>query len=134
MAGYSNTPLYKKLGYKPGFKSCIINSPENYLEELGNIGKGIEFHNKLVGIFNFIHFFTTSKKDLINTMPKLKKALERDGILWLSWPKISSGLKTDLRESDVQKIGLGSGLVDIKVAAIDDIWSGLKFVYRIKDR
>lgn len=83
---------------------------------------------------DFIHFFTRSRLQLESEFPKLKGMLSRSGMLWISWPKSSSGLETDLSENIVRRAGLDSGLVDVKIVAVDETWSGLKFVFRLKDR
>ncbi len=134
MAGYSGTPLLKKLGIKPGFSIGLINPPADYLDLLGDLPSGVNFRHRLVAPTDFVHLFAACQRDLDMAMPRAKKALGRDGMLWLSWPKQSSGIATDLNGNSVRKSGLAAGLVDIKVCAIDDTWSGLKFVYRVKDR
>ncbi|MBI1877615.1 MAG: DUF3052 domain-containing protein [Chloroflexi bacterium] len=134
MAGYSKTPLIKKLGIKEGFKVAIVNSPENYDQTLGELPKNVTIADTLTGSFDFIHFFTTSRATLANEFPRLKQALAPAGILWISWPKRASKVETDLTEDIIRAIGLDNGLVDVKVAAVDEVWSGLKFVYRLKDR
>jgi hypothetical protein len=90
--------------------------------------------NTLAGPLDFIHFFTTRQEILAAHFPHLKQALTPAGMLWISWPKRSSKVETDLTEDIIRVIGLDNGLVDVKVAAIDEVWSGLKFVYRLKDR
>jgi len=87
-----------------------------------------------MGSTDFIHFFATRRRQLEQKFAALKKALAKDGMLWISWPKGSSGVATDLNENVVREIGLARGLVDVKVCAIDSVWSGLKFVYRLRDR
>lgn len=83
---------------------------------------------------HFIHFFARSRSELEGEFPRLKAALTKNGLLWISWPKKSSGIESDLSDRVVQKIGLKGGLVDVKVGSIDDNWSGMRFVYRLKDR
>jgi hypothetical protein len=134
MAGYSKTPLLKKLGLKPGFRLMILNAPKNYPEILGELPENVIVENTLVGPFDFIHFFTTRQEALTAEFPQLKQALAPAGMLWISWPKRSSKVETDLTEDIIRVIGLENGLVDVKVAAVDEVWSGLKFVYRLKDR
>jgi hypothetical protein len=134
MAGYSKTPLLKKLGIKPGLRLLILNAPENYPETLGELPENVTVANTLAGPLDFIHFFTTRQETLAAHFPQLKQALTPAGILWISWPKRSSRVETDLTEDIIRIIGLENGLVDVKVAAVDEIWSGLKFVYRLKDR
>jgi len=132
--GYSNKSLVEKLGIKEGFKITILGSPQNYGATLGKLPCGISVIKNLKGPFDFIHFFTKSKKELENKFPTLTRELSQNGILWISWPKGSSNIETDLNENIVREIGLRNGLVDVKVSAINEIWSGLKFMYRLKDR
>ena len=134
MAGYSGTPLVKKLGIKSGFTISLINAPGNYRALLGKLPPDVRLRRRLVPPTDFIHLFAASQRELDRALPKAKKALGRDGMLWLSWPKQSSGVATDLNGNTVRKTGLSAGLVDIKVCAIDETWSGLKFVCRKKDR
>ena len=136
MAGYSNSPLVKKLGIKAGQKVAIVNPPTDFLEkELRPLPDDVTIvsagkHKQL----DFIMFFVNSAKSFEKELPKLKSKLARDGIFWVSWPKKSSGIETDLTFTVVQQSGLKIGLVDVKICAVNDIWSGLKFVYRLKDR
>lgn len=133
-AGYLKRSLVEKLGIKEGFKVIILGSPQDYGATLGKLPSSVSVAKKLKGPLDFIHFFTKSKKELGDQFPTLKRELSQDGILWVSWPKGSSNIKTDLNENIVREIGLRNGLVDVKVSAINEIWSGLKFVYRLKDR
>lgn len=134
-SGYSGTPLVKKLGIKPGFKILPVYQPEYYYNLLEGLPKDIEnIEYESDQIADFIHLFVKDPKILLHELPKLKKRLDKNGMLWISWPKKSSKVPTDVDESMVRKSGLKVGLVDIKICAVDEIWSGLKFVYRIKDR
>ena len=135
-AGYSGTPLIKKLGFKPGQRICFLHSPDNFPKTLGPLPAGIQLIQQLpkTRSLDFIHYFTKERKKLEKTFPQLKAALNWDGILWISWPKGSSKVATDINENIVREIGLGEGLVDVKVVAIDQIWSGLKFVHRLENR
>ncbi len=132
-AGYSSTPLYKKLGIKAGDRAWFSGTPDGYEAELQKAG---EFHvaPKLTADLDFAHLFTASRAELSRNFPKLKRALKPAGMVWISWPKKSSRVTTDLDENTVRELGLNSGLVDVKVCAVDDVWSGLKFVFRLKDR
>lgn len=132
--GYSATPLAKKLGIKPGHKICILNPPTDYDQTLGDLPDDAMKVTTLVGPLNLIQFFTRDRAELETKFPKLKAALAPDGMLWVSWPKKASKVLTDLDENLIRDIGLANGLVDVKVAAIDAVWSGLKFVYRRQDR
>lgn len=130
----STRPLINKLGIKPGYKIYMAQSPANYLMELGEFPENVVISKKLNSDLDFIQFFTKDSLELKTHFPKLKQSLKNNGTLWISWPKQKSKIKTDLNENIVREIGLENGLVDVKVCAINDIWSGLKFVYRIKDR
>jgi hypothetical protein len=132
-AGYSKKPLAEKLGIKEGTRIIIINPPRDYLSTLEIPGK-VALVNQLKGPLDFIQFFTRSRKELEAQFPDLKRELLKGGMLWISWPKGSSRVETDLSERVVREIGLKNGLVDIKVCAVDEVWSGLKFVYRREDR
>ncbi len=134
MAGYSTRTLAQKLGLKEGKSSTIINPPYPLEKLFATPLTKLEISNGLDGKFSFIQFFTKSKNELSQKFPQLKTSLELDGFLWVSWPKRSSKIPTDLNETIVREIGLREGLVDVKVAAIDETWSGIKFVYRLKDR
>ncbi|HEY3249808.1 MAG TPA: DUF3052 domain-containing protein [Ignavibacteria bacterium] len=131
---YSGTPLIKKLGIKNGLIIAIVNAPEGYLKYLGPLPSGVIPTGKINCKSDFIHFFTKSKDELMKKFPSLKKLLKPDGMLWISWPKGSSKIATDLTEDIIREIALKNGLVDVKVCAIDEVWSGLKLVYRLKDR
>ena len=136
MAGYSKTPLVKKFGIKAGQGVAVVNAPENFLgKELQPLPEKLRINAAQAGKpLDFIMLFVDSAKALNKELPRLKAKLARDGIFWVSWPKKSSGLETDLSFGVVQQIGLKIGLVDVKICAVNDIWSGLKFVYRLKDR
>jgi hypothetical protein len=134
MAGYSKTPTWKKLGIKEGMRVILLHAPENYAQILGELPHGVVLDDKVRKKAAFIHYFTREKSGLSEDFPKLKAALAPDGSLWISWPKGAAKVPTDLNENVVREIGLRNGLVDVKVAAVDEIWSGLKFVYRLKDR
>ena len=137
-AGYSATPLLKKLGIKPGFRLWLVNAPAEYGDWLGPLPEGVRIVSGMVEPLptdcDFVHFFTTSQEELAARLPQLKAALAKSGMLWLSWPKKAAKVSTDLDGNVVRELGLAAGLVDVKVAAIDPVWSGLKFVYRLADR
>jgi bifunctional DNA-binding transcriptional regulator/antitoxin component of YhaV-PrlF toxin-antitoxin module len=132
-AGYSGTPLHKKLGLKPGQRVWFSGAPRGYQAEIQKAGS-FEVEKTLGAEMDFLHLFAGDLSSLKRDLPKLRDAMKRTGILWISWPKKSSGVATDLDENLVRDIGLKSGLVDVKVCAVDETWSGLKFVYRLKDR
>src|SRR5258706_12063423 len=133
-AGYSGTPLQKKLGLKRGMRAAVLRAPKHYPKLLGRLPSGLRISPLLGESLDCLHVFFTSAEDLAAAFPKLKSSLSKTGMLWISWPKKTSKLARGLNETIVREIGLEGGLVDVKVCAIDDDWSGLKFVYRVKDR
>jgi hypothetical protein len=134
MTGYSKRSLVEKLGIKPGASLMILNAPEGYDQALGALPDGVFVASAPASSLDFIQFFIREREGLETSFPALKQALAHDGQLWISWPKGSSRVPTDLNENIVREIGLQNGLVDVKVIAVDEVWSGLKFVYRMKDR
>lgn len=134
-AGYSKTPLLKKLGIKPGMTVMPVFEPEHYFDLLGELPEYVKLVRKgNPDPVDFIHIFAQDEKSLHTTLPVLKENLEKDGMIWVSWIKKSSAKETDISQSDVRKLGLELGLVDIKICAVDEDWSALKFVYRKEDR
>ena len=135
MAGYSGTPLPKKLGIKPGARVAVVGAPEGFLEStLEPLPDEVELRSRARGRLDVIVFFTKSRSDLERRFAKLAAALEPAGGLWIAWPKRSSGVETDLTEDTLREVGLPQGLVDNKVCAIDECWSGLRFVIRKENR
>ncbi len=134
MAGYSQRSLVDKLGIKEGHHVAILGAPPDYFSNLGKLPSQVKLGTKLQGEKDFLHFFTTSRRELEQKFPARKACLAQNGLLWISWPKGSSGVATDLSENVIREVGLNNGLVDVKVCAVDETWSGLKFVYRVKDR
>jgi len=134
MAGYSKRSLVDKLGIKSGHKLYIGNAPPGYMKTLGPVPENAVLAKSLSSTCDFIQFFTREKAELAAEFPRLKKHLAPNGSLWVSWPKGASSVPTDLNENIAREIGLKNGLVDVKVCAVDDVWSGLKFVFRLKDR
>jgi hypothetical protein len=134
MAGYSGTPLLKKLGIKPGYSLYIGNPPEKYFDWLNPLPEDIMVKQRITRETDFIHIFCLSQKEFQAGFARAKKSLKKDGMLWVSWPKKASKVETDLDENIIREFGLKSGLVDVKVCAVDETWSGLKFVFRVKDR
>jgi hypothetical protein len=130
----SGKSLINRLGIKDGFRVIILNPPNSYVDILRMLPRRVNLEKELSGHLDFIQFFTQKREELELKFPLLKKALAASGVLWVSWPKHSSGIKTDLNESIIRDIGLSNGLVDVKILAVDEIWSALKFVYRLKDR
>lgn len=133
-AGYSKRSLVEKLGIKARGAIAILGAPQGYARTLGRLPAGVTRHATVAGPLDFVQFFTRDKRELQRAFRALERALSPAGMLWISWPKQASGVRTDLSEDVIRKIGLAHGLVDVKVAAIDDVWSGLKFVRRLKDR
>jgi len=134
MAGYSETPLQKKLGIKEGFSVFILQPPPHYFDWISPMPPGVKVKTKLAGEIDFIHLFIKEQKVFVKEFNRCKKNLKKDGMMWISWPKKASKVTTDLDENIIREFGLKNGLVDVKVCAVDEVWSGLKFVYRVKDR
>ena len=134
MAGYSGTPLPKKLGIKENSRIALINAPRDFARELGELPDNAQIVTRITKPLDIALLFVLSERALLRDFHKLAKKLASNGMIWVAWPKKSSGVATDLSEQRVRTIGLDSGLVDVKICAIDDVWSGLKFVIRLKDR
>jgi hypothetical protein len=134
MAGYSGTPLIQKIGIKPGHRIIVRNHPASFIKDLGKLPEGTQTAERVSGNANVVVYFTDRLAELQKDFARLSAALVADGMLWISWPKKASGRPTDLTEDIVRRVGLECGLVDVKVCAIDETWSGLKFVIRVKDR
>jgi hypothetical protein len=136
MAGYSGTPLVKKLGIKAGQEVALLNAPPGFADLLGPLPEEVTLHAGLRGRrpFDTILFFTRDRIALEGHFPRLADRLTSAGGLWIAWPKKASRVPTDLTEDVVRIIGLDVGLVDNKVCAVDDTWSGLRFVFRLVDR
>jgi hypothetical protein len=134
MAGYSGTPLLQKIGIKPGHRLLLRNDPPSFLSDLGKLPDDVATTDRLTGRADVAVYFTDKRAALEKDFRVLAGRLVANGMLWIAWPKKASGKPTDLTEDTVRKIGLACGLVDVKVCAIDDTWSGLKFVIRLEDR
>lgn len=134
MPGYSGTPLPKKLGIKDGFRVCLVQAPPDVKAELKSSLASCKVAHEGEAPLDFAMMFTKSKSELAAEFKRIAKLLAPAGMLWVSWPKKSSGVATDLDENVVRGIGLNGGLVDVKVCAVTEVWSGLKFVRRLKDR
>ena len=134
MPGYSGTPLPKKLGIKAGFRAHLANAPADVRAELREALAGCETRTKPGDTLDFAMLFTKSGPELAREFSRLAKLLAPAGMLWVSWPKKSSGVASEVDENLVRGIGLDAGLVDVKVCAVTEVWSGLKFVRRVKDR
>lgn len=134
-AGYSGRPLVKKLGIKPGCRLALLHAPDHYLDLLGELPADVAIDDKLVrGEYDFVQAFFVWRADYEAAFDDLKRAIKKDAMLWISWYKKAARMPTDITEDVVRDVALAGGLVDVKVAAIDAKWSGLKLVYRLKDR
>jgi hypothetical protein len=133
-AGYSTNPLYKKLGLKEGITVKLVHAPWHYPELIGEMFEKLNLKNTATKDVDFIHFFTNSLAEVAGQLPALKQQIKKDGAIWISWYKMSAGKPTELTENIIRNIGLAARLVDVKVCAVDEEWSGLKFVYRLTDR
>jgi len=133
-AGYSGTPLAKKLGIKEGFTIKLINAPGYYFKLFLDFPANTKIIKNGTTKADFIHFFSVNAEELNNKIPVLKNQLQPNGMIWISWYKKSAKIDTDVTEDLIRSIALKNGLVDIKVCAIDETWSGLKLVIPVKDR
>jgi hypothetical protein len=133
-SGYSGTPLAKKLGIKEGFKIRLVNQPTYYLDLFTDFPNNVEISNDKKATKDLIHYFTQKTTDLIKDITPLRKEIYPSGMLWISWPKKASKIKTDVTEDVIRNLALSNGLVDIKVCAVNEIWSGLKLVVPVKER
>jgi hypothetical protein len=130
----STTPLAQKLGYKPGHRVRLIGAPADYADLIGPALDEVVVLPATRGEFDLIHAFFTTEAKLLKALPVLARHLKPAGMLWLSWPKKTSSLESDLDREVVRPAGLAAGLVDVKVCAVDGEWSGLKFVIRLANR
>ena len=124
----------KKLGIKPGLRMYVAGPPGSYFDWLGPLPEGVNASKTLSGTFDFIHLFVKDQKSFRAVLIKAKAQLKSDGMVWVSWPKKSSGVATDLDENVIRDFALDNGLVDVKVCAVDETWSGLKLVIPVKFR
>ncbi len=129
MAGYSGAPLPKKLGIKPDAVVVLVGAPSDFETTLGTLPEGVVLRRRAAGRPDLVVWFVKSLRDLERRVERIGRLADGHG-LWIAWPKKASGVKTDVKESDVRRAGLGTGLVDYKICAIDDTWSGLKFARR----
>ncbi len=134
MAGYSGTPLIRKLGIRPGFRIRTFDQPKHYLSLLGEMPENVMLPGLSAANTDFMRGFVTTRAALAGLMDRATRYLARDGMLWVSWPKKASGMETEVSEATLRRAGLDAGLVDVKICAVDETWSGLKFVYRLEDR
>lgn len=134
-SGYSGTQLAKKLGIKDDMTLYVHGVPREYAEFFTGFPLGIKVQKRpRPETTDFIHVFATKFSELEKIVIRLKPALKKDGLMWISWPKGTSKIETDIKREPLRTLVLKTGLVDVKVCAVDEDWSGLKFVYRLKDR
>jgi hypothetical protein len=134
MPGYSGTPLPRKLGLKENFRVTFVGLPADVKAELRDALSVCSLAKDGHGPLDFAMIFEKQQSELTRAFERLAKQLAPAGMLWVSWPKKASGMATDMNENDVRRIGLEAGLVDVKVCAVSEVWSGLKFVRRVRDR
>jgi Protein of unknown function (DUF3052) len=134
MAGYSGTPLAKKLGIKPGTRVFVDNEPANYRELLQPLPEDVTFTRRLAGRVDLIHLFTKEARQASEKLTDYRHKIAEDGAIWVSWPKKAAKVPTDVTEDVIRDLALPLGLVDVKVCAVDETWSGLKLVIRVENR
>ena len=134
MAGYSATPLAKKLGIKPGCKLFLSRAPKNYLQLVAPLPAGVTLAPRFTRTTDIVHLFTTERATLSKALSSFLKTLRPDAVIWVSWPKKAAKVPTDITEDVIRAVALPLGLVDVKVCALDDVWSGLKLVMRKENR
>lgn len=134
MAGYSGTPLYKKLGLQAGMRVRLVHAPGDYADRVAPVADGLVFSSRLRKDVDLCHLFVTRAAELQRRLPELMTVIRQNGCIWVSWPKKASGVATDITETTIRDKALPLGLVDIKVCAVDEIWSGLKLVIRKENR
>ena len=132
--GYSGTSLAKKLGLKSQLKLLMVNAPEEYASWLGELPAGVKLVSKAKPPIEAAHVFTTESAFLDATLSRLRNELKQDGFVWVSWPKKSSKVTTDITEDTIREIAIPLGFVDVKVCAVSEVWSGLKLVIRKSER
>lgn len=129
-AGYSGTPLHRKLGIAPGSRVFVKRGPDNYRQLLAPLPPGVVFGKSLSAQTDIAHFFCLRKADIQADLAEARSLLKPDGVAWISWPKKASKVPTDITENTIRELALPIGFVDVKVCAVDAIWSGLKLVVR----
>jgi hypothetical protein len=134
MAGYSGTPLAQKLGIKPGYRVFVEGAPAAYEQLVAPLPEGVHMQAAIDAATDIVHLFVVSKAELAGALKRALQHLRPDAALWISWPKKASKVATDITEDTVRDLALPLGLVDIKVCAVDDVWSGLKLVLRKENR
>jgi bifunctional DNA-binding transcriptional regulator/antitoxin component of YhaV-PrlF toxin-antitoxin module len=128
--GYSGTPLAKKLGIKAGSRVFVVRAPDGYRELLEPLPDGVVFTRRVTAAVDIAQVFTVKKSELVRHLESLRKVLKPEAAIWISWPKKASGVATEVTEHTIRDVALPIGLVDIKVCAVTDVWSGLKLVVR----
>ena len=134
MAGYSGTPLAKKLGIKARARVFVDNAPEDYLQLLDPLPENVEFVRKLSGKLDLIHLFSRQAEEIAGKLATYMQRIVNNGAIWVSWPKKAAKVPTDVTEDVIRALALPLGLVDVKVCAVDATWSGLKLVIRVENR
>lgn len=134
MAGYSGTPLVRKLGIGPDMRLFVHGEPANYRELIAPIPEGVTFLRRLANDLDLVHLFVTEKAALVAGLMAVRPRIVPAGVIWVSWPKKASKVPTDVTEDTVRELALPLGLVDVKVCAVDEVWSGLKLVIRRENR
>jgi hypothetical protein len=127
-AGYSGTPTARKLGIKPGLRVAVLNAPTDYARLVEGLPSGVALRTSLRGPCDLVHVFVTREAELVRRIDTMRAAIAPDGAIWVSWPKRTSKMPTDVTEDVVRRVALAHRLVDVKVCAVDAIWSGLKLV------
>lgn len=130
MPGYSGTPLSKKLGIKPGMQVCVLRCPLDYRELVDPLPEGVTLARRVRRDMEMVHLFVTLKQELAAQLEILRERIQPAGVIWVSWPKKAARVETDVTEDVIREVCLPLGLVDVKVCAVDDVWSGLKLVIR----
>jgi hypothetical protein len=133
-AGYSGTPLSKKLGIKPGFTLMPVNAPANYLQLIAPLPENVLLLDSAAGDVDLVHLFTNSRDEMFSHLAQLRRLIKQDGTIWVSWYKKAAKLPTEITEDTIREAAFPLGLVDVKVCAVDDRWSGLKLVIRKQHR
>lgn len=134
MAGNSGTPLAKKLGIQEGSKLYVVQPPKDYLKVIAPVPNGVKVASRMSGDIDIVHVFSAQKSQLLQALRVCLDKLKPNGAIWVSWPKKASKVTTDITEDTIRAIALPMGLVDIKVCAVDEVWSGLKLVTRKENR
>ena len=130
MAGYSQTPLIKKLGIAEGHRVMLTATPDHYFDLIEPLPDNVTFSTRFRRDIDVWHYFSKSASELKRRLPEMRKRIRQDGMIWVSWPKKASGVVTDITEDVIRHVAIPLGLVDVKVCAVDDVWSGLKLVIR----